>query len=209
MSLLSDDYFYLKAKYKGFRSRASYKLFEINDKFKIFKKGQIVIDLGASPGGWSQVASKKVGMHGKVIAIDKAYISPFKEENIEIVNRDIFDTNLDKYILDNFGKINVLISDCAPNISGDYNRDHSIQISLANRALDLSKILLKKSGCFVCKIFQGNEHQDFIRRVKESFNEVKLFKPKASRKKSAELYVVGLELTDSQKKEIDRVEPNE
>ena len=198
MSFLSDDHFYLKAKYKGFRSRASYKLFEINDKFKIFKKGQIVIDLGASPGGWSQVASKKVGLEGKVIAIDKAYISPFNEKNIEIVNRDIFDKELDNYILSRYGKVNVLISDCAPNISGDYNRDHSIQMSLAHRALELSKVLVKEKGYFVCKVFQGSEHQDFIRLMKETFKEVKLFKPKASRKKSAEIYVIGLNLIASE-----------
>jgi 23S rRNA (uridine2552-2'-O)-methyltransferase len=202
VSLLSDDYFYLKAKYKGFRSRASYKLFEINDKFKIFKKGQFVIDLGASPGGWSQVASKKVGLEGRIIAIDRAYISPFKEKNIEIVNRDIFDKELDGFILDKFGKIDILISDCAPNISGDYNRDHSIQISLAYRALELSELLVKEKGSFVCKIFQGSEHQDFIRRVKETFKEVKLFKPKASRKKSAEIYVVGLNLIIPENKNL-------
>jgi 23S rRNA (uridine2552-2'-O)-methyltransferase len=191
VKFLSDDYFYLKAKYGGFRSRASYKLFEINDKFKIFKKGQLIVDLGASPGGWSQVASKKIGLNGKVLAIDKAYISPFKEENIEIINRDIFDERLISLILDDYGKINVLISDCAPNISGNYHRDHAIQISLANRALELAEMLLKNNGSFVCKIFQGSEHQDFIRRMKETFREVKLFKPKASRKKSAEIYVVG------------------
>ena len=155
MNLLSDDYFYLKAKYKGFRSRASYKLLEINDKYRVFKRGQTIIDLGASPGGWSQVASKKVGQNGKVIAIDKAYISPFKEKNIEIVNRDIFDKELAHFILANFEKIDVLISDCAPNISGDYNRDHSIQISLADRALDLSEQLLRENGSFVCKIFHS------------------------------------------------------
>ncbi len=203
MNLLSDDYFYLKAKYKGFRSRASYKLLEINDKYNVFKRGQTVIDLGASPGGWSQVASKKVGQNGKVIAIDKAYISPFKEKNIEIVNRDIFDEELAHFILANYEIIDVLISDCAPNISGDYNRDHSIQISLANRALDLSEKLLKENSCFVCKLFQGSEHQDFIRRMKETFKDVKLFKPKASRKKSAEIYVIGKDLTIAENKKAE------
>lgn len=201
MNVLSDDYYYLKAKYKGFRSRAAYKLFEINDKYKIFKKGQIVLDLGASPGGWSQVASKKVGINGKVLAIDKAYISPFKEGNIEILNKDIFDEQLGQYVLNNFGKIDVLISDCAPNISGDYNRDHTIQISLAYRALELSELFLRPTGCFVCKIFQGSEHQEFITRTKKVFKSVKIFKPKASRKKSAEIYVIclALDLTSENK----------
>ncbi len=191
---MSDDYYYLKAKYKGYRSRASYKLLEIEQKFSIFQKNQIVLDLGAAPGGWSQVASKKVGKNGKVLAIDKAYISPFKEENIEIINKDIFDEELKDLIEENYGEIDVLLSDCSPNISGDYSRDHFTQIYLANRALDLSQSLLKSEGCFVCKLFQGKELQDFTNKVKESFEAIKLFKPKSSRKKSAEIYIIGLKL---------------
>jgi 23S rRNA (uridine2552-2'-O)-methyltransferase len=191
---VSDDYYYLKAKYKGYRSRASYKLLEIEQKFSIFQKNQIVLDLGAAPGGWSQVASRKVGKSGKILAIDKAYISPFKEENIEIINRDIFDEKLKDFIEDNYGKIDVLLSDCSPNISGDYSRDHFTQIYLANRALELSQSLLKQEGFFVCKLFQGSELQDFTNKVKESFESMKLFKPKSSRKKSAEIYIIGLKL---------------
>ena len=197
---MSDDYYYLKAKYKGYRSRASYKLLEIEQKFNIFQKNQIILDLGAAPGGWSQVASRKVGRTGKVLAIDKAYISPFKEENIEIINRDIFDEELKNFIEENYGEIDVLLSDCSPNISGDYSRDHYTQIYLANRALDLSQSLLKIGGCFVCKLFQGKELQDFSNRTKEIFETIKLFKPKSSRKKSAEIYIIGLKLrnkTDS------------
>ena len=191
---MNDDYYYLKAKYKGYRSRASYKLLEIEQKFSIFQKNQVVLDLGAAPGGWSQVASRKVGRNGKVLAIDKAYISPFKEENIEIINKDIFDEELKDFIEKHYGKIDVLLSDCSPNISGDYSRDHFTQIYLANRALDLSQTLLKSEGCFVCKLFQGKELQDFTNKVKESFEAIKLFKPKSSRKKSAEIYIIGLKL---------------
>ncbi len=191
---MSDDYYYLKAKHKGYRSRASYKLLEIEQKFKIFQKNQIVLDLGASPGGWSQVASSEVGKNGKVLAIDKAYISPFKEENIEIINRDIFDEELKNFIEENYGKIDLLLSDCSPNISGDYSRDHFTQINLANRALDLSQFLLKEGGCFVCKLFHGKELQHFTNKTKESFETFKLFKPKSSRKKSAEIYIIGFKL---------------
>ncbi|MFW9852766.1 MAG: RlmE family RNA methyltransferase [Candidatus Thorarchaeota archaeon] len=191
---MSDDYYYLKAKYKGYRSRASYKLLEIEQKFNIFQKNHIVLDLGAAPGGWSQVASRKVGKNGKVLAIDKAYISPFKEENIEIINKDIFDKELKDFIAENYGEIDVIISDCSPNISGDYSRDHYTQLYLAKRALDLSQSLLKLEGCFVCKIFQGKELQDFTSKVKEIFETMKLFKPKSSRKKSAEIYIIGLKL---------------
>ena len=190
MNYLSDDYFYLKAKYKGYRSRASYKLLEINQKFHIFRRGQLVVDLGASPGGWSQVAANKIGKNGKVVAIDKAYISPFKEKNVEIVNIDIMSKNLPNLIVEKFGKIDVLLSDCAPNISGDYSRDHSIQIFLANRALDLTEEVLKKGGHFICKVFQGKEFEEFNRKAKTLFVKTKLFKPKASRKKSSEIYLI-------------------
>ncbi|MHA1222520.1 MAG: RlmE family RNA methyltransferase [Candidatus Heimdallarchaeaceae archaeon] len=188
---MSDDYFYLKAKYQGYRSRASYKLFEINDKYRLFKRGNYVVDLGASPGGWTQVASKKIGERGKVVAIDKAYIPPFKVNNVDIIQKDIFDKHLSKLLLEKYGFFDVLISDCAPNISGHYERDHSIQMLLAHRAYELAIEILKESGSFVCKAFQGSEFQDFVKTVKNDFNFVKLLKPKASRKKSSEIYVIG------------------
>jgi 23S rRNA (uridine2552-2'-O)-methyltransferase len=190
---LSTDPYARKARASGFRSRAAYKLFEINDKFSIFKKGQQVIDLGASPGGWSQVASRKVGSNGLVIAIDKAYIQEFKEKNIEIVFQDIFKKNLDKFLLENYGKSDVLISDCAPSISGKYDKDHAIQSMLANRALELSISILYTGGSFVCKIFQGSETQEFVKYVRERFRTVKLFKPKSSRKQSSEIYLIAKE----------------
>lgn len=191
MITLSDDPYARKARVSGFRSRASYKLFEINDKFSIFKKGQQIVDLGASPGGWSQVASRKVGSNGLVIAIDKAYIQEFKENNITILFQDIFRKDLATFLLENFGKSDVLISDCAPNISGNYDVDHSIQSILAYRALELASNILYMGGSFVCKIFQGSETQEFVKRVKELFNVVKLFKPKSSRKQSSEIYLVA------------------
>jgi len=181
----------------GYRSRASFKLLQINNKFSVFRKSQIIIDLGASPGGWSQIASHLVGGNGKVIAIDKSYISPFKEKNIEILNKDILNRNLPTIILETYGKVDGLISDCSPNISGDFSRDHSIQISLARRALALTQYLLKDEGFFICKLFQGNELQEFIKEMKEYFKMTKLYKPAASRKKSAEIYVVGLKYTTS------------
>ena len=190
----------------GYRSRASFKLLQINNKFSVFRKSQIIIDLGASPGGWSQVASHLVGGNGKVIAIDKSYITPFREKNIEILNKDILNRNLPTIILEAYGKIDGLISDCSPNISGDFSRDHSIQISLARRALALTQYLLKDEGFFICKLFQGTELHEFIEEMKGHFKTTKLYKPAASRKKSAEIYVVGLKYTASKgsSKEIEK-----
>jgi len=196
---LSADPYAKKARASGFRSRAAYKLFEINDKFVIFKKGQQIIDLGASPGGWSQVASRKIGSNGLVIAIDKAYIQEFKEKNIVIEFQDIFKKDLDTFLLENYGKSDVLISDCAPNISGNYDQDHSIQSMLAQRAFELSQCVLYMGGSFVCKIFQGSETQEFVKSVKERFRTVKLFKPKSSRKQSSEIYLIARDfISDSE-----------
>ncbi|TFG09083.1 RlmE family RNA methyltransferase [Candidatus Heimdallarchaeota archaeon] len=191
MTLLSDDFYYKKAKYSGFRSRASFKLLELNDKFKFLKKGQLVVDLGAAPGGWSQIAAKKVGNEGLVLAIDKAYMEPFKETNITILHQDIMNEKLGSIIKESHGFADVLISDCAPNISGQYGRDHSIQTMLAERALNLCQEILKEGGSFVCKLFQGSETQEFVKETKNLFEMVKLFKPKASRKKSSEIYLFG------------------
>lgn len=189
MSRLSEDFYYRRAKYSGFRSRASYKLLELNDKFKFFGKGQFVVDLGAAPGGWTQVAAKKVGKEGTVLAIDKAYIEPFKEDNIIVFYQDILNEKLGNIIKERYGLIDVLISDCAPNISGQYGRDHAIQNMLAERALRLAQEILKPDGDFVCKLFQGSETQELIKETQQIFKIVKLFKPKASRKKSSELYI--------------------
>ncbi|MCG3223156.1 MAG: RlmE family RNA methyltransferase [Candidatus Heimdallarchaeota archaeon] len=203
---MKEDFYYQKARSMGYRSRASFKLLQINNKFSVFRKSQIIIDLGASPGGWSQVASHLVGGNGKVIAIDKSYITPFREKNIEILNKDILNRNLPTIILEAYGKIDGLISDCSPNISGDFSRDHSIQISLARRALALTQYLLKDEGFFICKLFQGTELHEFIEEMKRHFKTTKLYKPAASRKKSAEIYVVGLKYTASKgsSKEIEK-----
>lgn len=191
MNTLSDDFYYKQAKYSGFRSRASYKLLELNDKFKFLRKGQFVVDLGAAPGGWTQVTAKKIGNEGTVLAIDKAYIEPFKEKNIIIMHQDIFNKNLGTMITKIYGLADVLISDCAPNISGNYSRDHSIQSMLVLRTLELAQEILKKGGNLVCKLFQGSETQEIVNSAKGNYEMVKLYKPKASRKKSSEIYLFG------------------
>jgi len=190
---MSDDYFYYRAKYTGYRSRASFKLIEIDRKFSIFHRGNVVLDLGASPGGWSQVAAQRVGRNGRVIAVDKAFIPPFKKErNITIVQRDILSSSLIPVLKKEYETFDVVLSDCAPNVSGNWVRDHNIQIMLANRAIDIIQEVGKTEGRAVIKVFQGEEFEEFLSRMKQTFNTVKLFKPRASRKKSAEIYAIGL-----------------
>ncbi|MHA1686516.1 MAG: RlmE family RNA methyltransferase [Candidatus Heimdallarchaeaceae archaeon] len=192
---MSDDFYYYQAKYKGYRSRAAFKLLEIDMKFRIFRKGQTVVDLGAAPGGWTQIAAKKVGKAGRVMAIDRAYIPPLQLSNVEIVNMDVFSDKIFT-LLENVKPIDVILSDCAPNVSGNWTIDHSTQIMLAFRALEIAKKALKKEGIFVCKVFQGSEFNEFVSAVKKFFTQTKLYKPKASRKKSAEIYIIAQNLKE-------------
>ncbi len=185
------DPYYNSAKNKGYRSRASYKLLQIDEKFKIFSRGKKVVDLGASPGGWTQIAAEKVSSNGSVIAIDIAYIPPFKYNNIEIMQADIMNTTLEEIIIKKYGKVDVVLSDCAPNVSGNWTVDQATQLMLADRALEIAMKILKEKGWFVVKIFQGSDFPTFYAKVKEHFSFSKLFKPKASRKKSAEIYLIA------------------
>ncbi|MHA1868514.1 MAG: RlmE family RNA methyltransferase [Candidatus Heimdallarchaeaceae archaeon] len=185
------DYFYNKAKKQGYRSRASYKLLQIHEKFHIFKKNQKVVDLGASPGGWTQVASEKVGNNGLVIAIDKAYIPPLNLKNVDILQMDIMNETISEYLKERYGLVDVLLSDCAPNVSGKWSLDHSIQIMLAERAIKIAEDILKDEGWIIVKVFQGEQFTNFVSYSKKVFTTVKLFKPQASRKKSAEIYLIA------------------
>ncbi len=202
---MSDDHFYHKARYQGLRSRASYKLLEINEKMPVFKSGNVVVDLGSAPGGWAQIAAMKVGGKGKVIAIDRAYIPPFKEKNIEIITADIMSESLIPLLTSNYPIIDVVLSDCAPNVSGIWDRDQGIQIMLAERALEITTKILKPQGYFVTKLFQGNEYPAYIAKAKQTFENVKTYKPKSSRKKSAEIYLIG-SILKSKKEENETVE---
>ena len=171
----------------------------------VFKSGNVVVDLGSAPGGWAQIAAMKVGGKGKVIAIDRAYIPPFKEKNIEIITADIMSESLIPLLTSNYPIIDVVLSDCAPNVSGIWDRDQGIQIMLAERALEITTKILKPQGYFVTKLFQGNEYPAYIAKAKQTFENVKTYKPKSSRKKSAEIYLIG-SILKSKKEENETVE---
>lgn len=205
MSEMSDDFYYYQAKYKGYRSRAAFKLIELDKKFKIFQKGQTVVDLGAAPGGWTQIAAKRVGSKGKVIAIDRAYMPPINQQNVEIITMDIFSDEIFD-VLKLAGNIDVILSDVAPNVSGNWSKDAATQIMLAYRVLEIARNVLKKEGTLVCKLFQGAEFENFMRDIRGIFDKVKLYKPPASRKKSAEIYVVAKTMKDNTKKQGNKEE---
>ncbi len=186
------DYFYRKAKEEGYRSRAAFKLKQINEKFKIITKGDAVVDLGAAPGGWLQVAKELSG--GKVIGVDILPIE--KMEGVETIRGDIrLDETVGK-IMEKIGKsgADVVICDAAPNLTGNWSYDHARSIDLASSALECAKKILKPGGKFAVKVFQGDLFPGFLDEAKHSFVKVRAFSPEASRKQSAEIYVIGREL---------------
>lgn len=192
------DHYFKLAKEKGYRSRSAYKLLQISRNCNLLKQSKKVVDLGAAPGGWIQVARDFIGDDGLILGIDKKPIKPFEYENIETfemnVNDDcIFDTILDKA----HGKVDVVISDLSPSISGARSFDNFRQIDLAERALEIAKKLLKKNGNFLVKIFDSPESQEFFKKVKKSFKKAKQIKPDASARKSSEIFFVGLDLQSS------------
>jgi 23S rRNA (uridine2552-2'-O)-methyltransferase len=185
------DYYYKKAKLENYRSRAAYKLIQLDERFNIFRQGDTVIDLGASPGGWSQVASEKVGQTGHVIAIDIKSLEPM--DGVVILKGDarseFTKSKVRALMLD--GKADIIISDMAPNISGNYNYDHARSIELASMALEYTGIFLRNGGSLVVKVFDGDLAQEFFEKIQGEFRMVKRFAPKASRKTSSEIYMIG------------------
>ncbi|MHA1506267.1 MAG: RlmE family RNA methyltransferase [Candidatus Asgardarchaeia archaeon] len=183
------DEFYRMAKSEGYPSRAAYKLIEINEKFKIMKKGDHVLDLGCAPGGWLKVSREAVGEDGFVLGVD---LVPTKVEGTHFMRGDIMDEKiLDEIVEVHQKKFNVVLSDCAPKLTGFKDLDEARTLLLAERALHIAKNLLKKGGNFVVKFFMGKDFEGFLRKIKGIFSSVKTFKPPASRKRSNEIYIVA------------------
>ncbi len=189
------DYYYRKAKEEKYRSRAAYKLVQVVRKHHFIKKGDVVVDLGAAPGGWVQAARRIVGSRGFVLGVDLKSIEPFPEDNVRTVIGDITEQETLQQILEFLPrKADAVISDASPNISGIWEVDHARQIDLALHALELALEMLKFAGNFFVKVFQGDMLDDFVNRVKQHFEVVKIIKPKASRAKSSEMFILGLHL---------------
>jgi 23S rRNA (uridine2552-2'-O)-methyltransferase len=189
------EYYYKKAKAENYRSRATYKLVQANEKYQFIKRNDTVVDLGAAPGGWIQAARKMTGKHGFVLGVDFKPIEPFTQEYIRTIIADMTDPDIVEQILSFLPqKADVLISDAAPNITGVWEVDHARQIDLATKALGIAQCVLKPSGNLFVKVFQGGLLDDFIQAVKASFDTVKIVKPEASRAKSSEMYILALGL---------------
>ena len=185
------DYYRRTAKKEGFRSRAAYKLLEINNSYHIIMRGMYVVDLGCAPGGWLQVASKVVGPDGKVLGIDLRPVDPLP--NVQFIQGDLEDNFLAERILDTMGrKAKVLLSDVAPNISGIWQLDHARQISLTQVAVSIAERTLARNGSIVLKAFEGEMLNELRDQLKKKFSKVHLYKPRSSRKTSSEMYFVCL-----------------
>ena len=192
------DYYYKKAKEEKYRSRAAYKLFQAIEKYHFMKRGDAVVDLGAAPGGWTQAARKIVGSKGFVLGVDLKPIEPFPQSNVRTIIGDINEQETIEQILSMLPrKADVVISDASPNISGIWEVDHARQIDLAQQALKIALETLKPSGNFFVKVFEGDLLVDFINKVKRHFEIMRIIKPKASRAKSSEMFVLGMRLKEA------------
>jgi 23S rRNA (uridine2552-2'-O)-methyltransferase len=185
------EHYYKEAKRLHYRARSAFKLYQIQKKFNILRTSDVVVDLGAAPGGWSQVAKEIVGDKGIVIGIDLDIIKPIKD--IIFLQGDLTDpidiNNLKQSINDN--QVDVVLSDMSPNISGNYSIDQARSIYLCEHSLKIVDMFLKNGGNFVCKAFVGEDLENFIRNIRQKFKMVKQFSPKASRKNSSETYVIA------------------
>lgn len=187
------DYFYKKAKEEHYRSRAAYKLAQAINKYHFIKYGDVIVDLGAAPGGWMQVAKKTVGNKGFVLGVDLKQIEPFPQDYVKSIVGDLTEQDTRESIRELLPRqADAVISDASPNISGIWEVDHARQIDLARQALEIAAENLRLGGGIFVKVFQGDMLDDFVRKVKKCFEEVKVVKPQASRAKSSEMYVLGL-----------------
>jgi len=180
------DYYYRLAKKRGYRSRAAFKLLQINRTFRLIKKSDFVLDLGASPGGWSQVA---IELGARVVAVD--LIPMEKIEGVKFILGDIRSNKTLEMIKKVRDKYDVVISDASPKITGKWDIDHLKSIELAEASFKIAKEVLKFNGNFLVKVFQGREIKNFFNKLKIYFKFKKFHTPKASRKRSSEVYFIG------------------
>jgi 23S rRNA (uridine2552-2'-O)-methyltransferase len=176
------------ARIQGYRSRSAYKIIQINQKYNIFKLGDIVIDIGCAPGGWSQVAKKYVGNKGKVVGVDLNFVKPL--DDVVFIQGNIEDAQLSDKIQNLSSQVDVFLSDLSPNVSGIWQVDHLKQISISLIALSLASKLLRKGGKAVFKIFDGESAGQIRNNFNTLFDVVIKSKPNASRQKSSENYFI-------------------
>ncbi len=185
------DPFVKQAQKEGYRARSAYKLLELNEKDRLFRRGMRVVDLGSAPGGWSQVASRLVGDRGQVVATDILPMDAVR--GVDFVQGDFREQAVMDEVLGRLGgePVDVVLSDMSPNLSGVSSADQAASIYLLELALDMVRRVLKPGGTFVAKLFQGSGSDDYLRQVRKDFDKVTIRKPAASRSRSREVYFVA------------------
>jgi 23S rRNA (uridine2552-2'-O)-methyltransferase len=184
-----NDPYVAAAKQQGWRSRAAFKLLELDERFHLLRPGATVVDLGAAPGGWTQVAVRAKAT--RVVALDLLAMEPLP--GAEVMTGDFTDPDVLRHLLEVVGgKVDLVLSDMAPNTTGHTATDHLRIMALAETALDVALEVLAPGGSFVAKVFQGGSERGMLERMKRSFAQVRHAKPPASRKESSELYVVAM-----------------
>ncbi len=186
-----DDEYVRKAQQDGYRSRASYKLIELIEKDNLIRPGMTVVDLGSAPGGWSQVAAKTVGDSGRVVASDILEMDPIA--GVEFIQGDFTEDEVFQALLESIGDrpVDLVISDMAPNMSGMSAVDQPAAMYLVELALDMAQTILKPGGGFVAKVFHGEGFDEYVKGVRQAFSRVVMRKPKSSRARSRETYLVA------------------
>ena len=186
------EHYYRMAKQAGYRARSAFKLKQFNERYKLLQLGNVVVDLGAAPGGWLQVARKEVGDEGFVLGVDLQEIAKLPYKNVKTLVADITDLSTSELIRQNLPRpADVVLSDASPKISGVWSVDHARSIELADAAFTIAGEVLSQGGKLLIKVFQGEFLQDFVQNVREKFDHLKISKPPASRKGSSEVYVIA------------------
>jgi 23S rRNA (uridine2552-2'-O)-methyltransferase len=181
------DAFQRKARREGYRARSAYKLMDIQKKSNIFREGSTVLDLGAAPGGWSQVALEFIGEEGKLVGVDLQHILPLK--GAQFIQGDLREVEIRRQLEEFAPKADAVISDMSPNLSGNYSVDQARSVELSLLALEIAAE--RKAKCFVCKVFEGSDFQEFRKEVIDEFGSVRTLSPEASRKQSSEVYLIA------------------
>ncbi|MEZ4820568.1 MAG: RlmE family RNA methyltransferase [Bdellovibrionota bacterium] len=191
MSNREKDFFYNLAKKKGVNARSYFKLEQIQAKYKIFKPRQAVFDIGCAPGSWLQYVHEIVGLEGSLVGVDLAPME-LSFPNLVFYQQDIFNVDVESF-LSKHGEVDVVISDVAPKTTGQKVVDIENSFQLCRKSLSLCKDLLQYKGSFVCKMYQGDRFDEFHAMMKEMFQEVRIYRPKATRKMSREVFWIGKE----------------
>lgn len=187
------DHYYRKAKEENFAARSVYKLEEIDKKFRLFQQGQTVLDLGASPGSWSQYSSQKVGSGGRILGVDLSPVT-VSLKNATFIQADLRDLQLDEIFREHgfAPPFDLVLSDMAPKTTGIRNTDQARSVELCELALDVARRFLKPNGHFVCKLFHCDDFTKLRDEIKKSFDRFEAVKPDSTRKISKEIFLVGL-----------------